>query len=569
MRRIILLLLAVTLIFSLALSANAITSASSVNSTATVSGDGSCQISLTIKLRLEQAVSNLTFPVPKDATAVTLNGQRVRTQVKNDCRLIDLSKKLGSMAGEFTFTVGYELPDVVGTASTGQPQLQLPLLSGFAYPVEHLEFTVTLPGEVTAKPAFSSGYHQAGIEKDLIFRTSGATVSGSSAKALKDHETLTMTVTVPEGMFHQKRFELPDLQALNLFMTISALLAFVVWLVTLRCKPMIISSRPTPPEGGNAGLCSPTLTLEGADLTMLIFSWAQLGYLLIQLDRHNRVKLHKQMDMGNERSEFEQRCFHLLFGKRDVVDTSTRRYADLCLKVAKMNPDVQPYLKPRSGNPRLFRLVSAAMGLFGGAAVGVCMSADSAAPWLWATVLALAGAYSAYRIQAGAYCLFLRSKRSVWESLIHCAAWLVFAFVAGCSSVGIWVCLLQFLFGMMAAYGGRRTDAGWQASRQLLGLRRYLRKADAVQLQKLLENDPDYFHNLAPYALALGVDKVFAKRFGRLQISPCPYLLTATDSSMTASDWCAMMNLAVQSMEAGISRRKHENFYNLLRSFRK
>ena len=30
-----------------------------------------------------------------------------------------------------------------------------------------MEFTVTLPGEITAKPAFSSGYHQANIEKDI------------------------------------------------------------------------------------------------------------------------------------------------------------------------------------------------------------------------------------------------------------------------------------------------------------------------------------------------------------------------------------------------------------------
>jgi hypothetical protein len=121
----------------------------------------------------------------------------------------------------------------------------------------------------------------------------------------------------------------------------------------------------------------------------------------------------------------------------------------------------------------------------------------------------------------------------------------------------------------MAAYGGRRSDAGRQASRQVLGLRRYLHKADRSQLQRLSDNDPDYFHNLAPYALALGVDKPFAKRFGKLQIPPCPYLLTAAGSTMTAADWCALMNLAVQSMESGISRRKYENFYNLLRSFRK
>ena len=36
-------------------------------------------------------------------------------------------------------------------------QLQLPLLSGFGYSVDVLEFSVTLPGNVEALPTFSSG----------------------------------------------------------------------------------------------------------------------------------------------------------------------------------------------------------------------------------------------------------------------------------------------------------------------------------------------------------------------------------------------------------------------------
>ena len=46
------------------------------------------------------------------------------------------------------------------------------------------------------------------------------------------------------------------------------------------------------------------LTFTGADLTMMVFSWAQLGYLVIHLDDNGRVMLHKRMDMGNERSSF-------------------------------------------------------------------------------------------------------------------------------------------------------------------------------------------------------------------------------------------------------------------------
>lgn len=569
MRRVTLFLLVFVTIFSLAVSAGAVTSVSSLNAGADVFSDGSCQISLKITLRLEQPVSDLTFPVPKDAASITLNGQRVRTQVKNEYRLIDLSKNLGSMAGEFTFIVGFSLPDVIGTSDADLPQLQIPLLSGFGYPIEKLDFTVNLPGKVDTKPAFSSGYYQAGIEKSLTYTFQDTVIKGTATKALMDHETLTMTLIVPEGMFHQNRLTLPDLQALSIAMAVCALLAVLYWLLTMRCKPLRITACPTPPEGCTAGEMGSVLTLEGADLSMMVFSWAQLGYLTIQLDRHDRVKLHKQMDMGNERGEFERRCFRLLFGAKAMVDTRSSRYADLCLKVKKMTPSVQSFLHHRSGNPRLFRFAFAAVGLFGGAALGIRLSADSAAPWLWAIVLSLLGAYSAYKIQSGAYRLFLRDKHKLWTAGIFCLIWIVLGYIAGTPGVGILVSASQLLAGLMAAHGGRRTDAGRQICKQALGLRRYLRKADPGSLRRIWENDPDYFFTLAPYALALGVDKTFAHRFGKLPLSPCPYLITGASGQMTAAEWCVLMRRTVDSMESGVAHRRKENLRKLLRSLRK
>jgi uncharacterized protein (TIGR00730 family) len=66
----------------------------------------------------------------------------------------------------------------VVTNDVQQLELQLPILAGFAYPVQALEFTVTMPGPISVKPAFSSGYHQANIEKDLYCTVSGATITG-------------------------------------------------------------------------------------------------------------------------------------------------------------------------------------------------------------------------------------------------------------------------------------------------------------------------------------------------------------------------------------------------------
>lgn len=565
MRRISVFFLTFILVFALIPSVCAASSASMVGTYATVSTDGRCQVNMTVKLHLEQAAANLTYPVPKQASGVTLNGSRARTQTKNDAQLIDLSGALGTMIGDITVTIGYTLNNVISSSDTGLLTLQVPLLSGFSYPVDALEFSVTLPGVPEAKPAFSSGYHQSNIEKDLTYSISGATVSGSAQKALKDHETLVMTLHVSEEMFPQKRMELPDLQVVHIAMGICGLLAFLYWLITLRCAPFRRTIRPIPPEGCTAGeLCS-ALTLEGADLTMMVFTWAQLGYLLIHLDRHDRVTLHKRMDMGNERSSFERRCYQLLFEKRSTVDASGQRYAQLWEKCKKMKPPVQAFLRPRSGSPRLFRAAASMIGLFGGISLGISLSTGAALQWLLVCILAAMGTVSSLSIQHWAYCLFLLNKRSLWAALLQCGGWIILSLLAGTPAVGILVSASQLLAGLMAAYGGRRTDTGRQTCQQVLGLRRYLYSTPQAQLSQLLQKDPDYFYALAPYALALGVDMTFAKRFGKNRLSPCPYLTVGTESRMTAADWAVLMRRAVSAMNANQEQLLSNKLLPLLR----
>lgn len=565
MRRSFSFLLLFILIFATVFSVSA-TSAPSVGAYATVTQDGTCQVNMTVQLHLDQVASNLKFPVPGAATSITLNGRRVRTQLKNSSRLIDLSDVLGDLVGDMTVTVSYALSDVIHTTETDQLQLQLPLLSGFAYPVQALEFSVTLPGEVDVKPAFSSGYHQADIEKDLLFSVSGATVSGSSQKEMKDHETLLMTLIVPEEMFPQTKITLPDLQALNIAMGICAALALLYWLIFLRCAPYRRIHCPTPPEGLTAGQLGAVLTHAGADLTMMILSWAQLGYVLIQLDRQDRVTLHKRMDMGNERSDFERRCFKLLFAKRDTVNASSAGYGALCLRVEKMQPPVAQYFRPHSGNPLFLRAFAAAMGLLGGVSLGITLSAGAALQWFWVIVLALAGGYASWVTHRWTYALYGPDKKPLWAALGCCGGWILLSCISGKYGFGFLMSACQLLFGVMAAFGGRRTEEGRQLCREILGLRRYLHKAGKQEISRICEKAPDYFHSLAPYALALGADEVFARHFGKTRLPESPYLTTGSQNALTAPEWSNLLRRTVFIMRSAQSRHNTNRVLTVIRN---
>lgn len=246
MRRLVLLLLCCVLLCSPVLAAN---EATSVQSQTTVRSDGSCQVTLTVTIRMETAAENLEFPLPGDASGITLNGAPVRALREGDVRMVDLRSVLGGGPWENTLTFRYTLDSAVSMDGEGRAMLEIPILCGFAFPVEQLEFSVILPGEVPFRPAFSSGYHQESIESSMTWSMDGNRLAGSVTEELLDRETLSMTLELPPEL-------VPGVAATdenNPLFFLAALgctvLAFLYWLIFLRSAPLRRVHRTTPPRG--------------------------------------------------------------------------------------------------------------------------------------------------------------------------------------------------------------------------------------------------------------------------------------------------------------------------------
>lgn len=569
MRKLMCVIFTVVTLICISVCASAVTGAEQVNIQATVSADGSAQLTHTVTVHLDQAVDGLSYPIPEQAAGVTLNGSRVAARKDGSVRYINLSRIAGKTAGDYTFTVSYRLSDVIETTEDGLLQLQLPLLSGFAYPVSSLEFSVSMPMEVTLKPAFTSGYHQSSIESMLNFEYSGASIHGTSRKELKDHETLSLLLIVSEEVFPQNIVALPTLDAVVLTMGILAALALIYWLIWLRNFTLRRQIHTTAPAGCTAGQLGSVLSLQGPELPLMVLSWAQLGYVLIHIDRNQQVTLYKRMDMGNERTGFERRCFNAMFSKRDHMDTSSRQWALLCRKLRKNTGNQQAFVHKRSGNPLVFRALCAAVGMLGGVCLGLTLGNGAALQWPLVILFAAGCLICCWYMQAWAYGLFSHNRRGLWLGLSLCALYLILSAIAGLFSQGIWVCLCQLAGGVMAAFGGRRTEAGKQAFVQTFGLRRYLRTLPKSEVDRICEKDPDFYHTMAPWALALGCEKAFAKRFGFAKQPPCPYLTTGMDGHRSAAEWNELMKIAINAMYLREQKLPLEKLMNILYSFTK
>lgn len=563
MRRFLTLLFCLILALGLCIGVSAAdaTRASSVNLFATVSSDGSCEVTSTVTLHVDTPQEELTYPVPLSASNITLNGSPVLTQKTDQARLVDLSKTLGGMSGDFSFTVGYsihsavdpvasESTDTEAEAAAKKLQLELPLLAGFAYPIDQLQFSINLPGMLSQNPSFVSGYHQADIEKDLTYSISGGNIAGRSWTSLKDHETLTMYLVATEEMFPQTRAELPEAEGVTTLIGICAGLALLYWILFLRNFLPIRDFPAVAPEGMGAGQMGTVLMMAGTDLSLMIFSWAQLGYVILRMDRRGRVFVMKRMEMGNERTAFEQACFHKLFSRKDMVDTASMAFQRLCQSVRLQKSAQQLWRGKGTGSIKIFRIIMAAAGLLSGTCFGILLGNMLDYGWFFMLVLSVVGLICSWHIQFWPEGVFLHHRSRIWVAGVLCVLWLALGIAIGQFGLALLAVLLQVAAGFLAAFGGRRSEEGRTAMGQTLRLRRYFKKLSAKQIQQMCHDNPEFFFDMAPYAIALGCDGAFSRRFGKSRLPVCPYIQVSNARGMTAQQWCQLMRNLLDGMTA-------------------
>ena len=558
----------ILLMGTLCLPASAESVASKIDILCTVNSEGDCLVSMNVTLHLDQSYSQLTFPLPANARDITVNQSSANTKKTDSAVQVDISRYTRDYVGDLPLIFSYTIPEAVKVSTDeiklGEERklvLTIPMLCGFELPVQNMSFIINMPSaDLPNPPYFTSIYRQESVGSDLSVNVAQNQIIGSSKTTLNDHDGVTMTMVVPRDMFPTVSTYVREGNPEIVPMLVFAGLALLYWLLFLRTLPLRRSRTSTAPEGITAGELGCRLTLSGGDLTMMVFSWAQLGYLLIHMDGNGRVLLHKRMDMGNERSAYENKIFRSLFGNRRVVDATGVPYARLVRKVAAYVPMERNMYRGNSGNMKIFRGLACGSMVFCGICVAMNMSSVPALYVLMSIVLSLFGAVSGWLIQDIAYRTHLRGKVPVLIGFVCILIWLGLGLLCGQVWIPLCCCLGEFLIGYFAAYGGRRSDLGRHDASQVLGLRQYVKRLPREDISRLLANDPDYFFNMAPYALALGVINPYANAFSRRKLDQCPYLVTRVSGKRTAEDWGHLMADAADMMDAKSRRMQIEKW---------
>ena len=516
-------------------------SVDSVAVTAEVSGNGQAQVSATYQLSFDTTTGQIAIPLPEtQVSKVSVSDFRFSMEETDQGTDVIIKRRDGFL-GTVTFLVRYTVP-YRDDGDEEADAFSLGLLSSrWAKDVGSCSFQVLMPAAFDAEPEIVSGYHSL-----LTQSEAGLTVTetsfGGSVSSLMAYDSLSASMTLPNGYFRVRSSKLPVV-AVNI-LTVVMLLIWLLMIIYWRTKLWFPRSPGLPrlliPEGILP--CQMPMTLDGStcDVTAMLLEWASLGYLALSRSRQGVVLLTRTMEMRSERSAAEQRLFYSIFGNKLRVAATPGRFSRAAaqFRAASRRSLYRVIFDRSGGNPVLIQIPGR---ILLAVAIGHLVS----------QLLPDGGGFLVLAILAGVagffYSIYLHDAVSRYTVLqnydlisVVCFVIMVALFplslLAGALPelfAGLGACLFS---AVVTSVGPRRSKRGIEALSQAQGCRTVYREIAWSRLQYYQSRNTRFFEQQLPRALAMNVHLQFARRFERLPI-PVP-------------DWLDLPSRATRSAEA-------------------
>ena len=526
-----------------------------LNTEVTVNEQGACFVTMTVKVEFSDSPQTFIIPLGSNARDVELAGWSYRTRRLDGVTCLILRSEAG-FAGEQTFVCSYRLPYAVSDSGSGQTfTLKLPEY-GWAYGVSSYRLTLTFPGEVTSAGHWTSGYFNDIFDNYLDIQVEGKTLTAQSNTPMRDAETVTLSLSFPEGTFDLRNQPGKTIAFDRICFYILLVLAVAYWLLRLRNPLSLPKAERTTNMEASAGEAPCQLFAELPDVATLLVHWGNLGYLTIYRSGNGRILLYKQMEMGNERKPSERKLFYDIFRGGSTCDAQSIRFRSVARSSGRAIRSAwnKRLFHRGSGNPLLLRLLGLLAGLMVGLIVFDKLLPANGGRWFFLPLLALLSVGLCALLQRGL--LQLLHRRPLAPMAVAGGALLTLLLLGGfadCGGIMFLNLLLQSFCALGTLFGGRRSPAGRERLNHLLGLRKFLRRADRTELQEMTRYDNQYFYRMLPYADAMGVGRAFASGFGDWRPEPCAWLTDARRQPGTAREFQALYDEILTSIRTGSS----------------
>jgi uncharacterized membrane protein YgcG len=449
--------------------------------------------------------------------------------------------------------------DIGDDRSFSKDELYFNLIgSDFTVPIYAVDFKITMPFPFDEdRLNFTHGSYNSKDNTDVSYSVSNQIIQGSMLKPLGPNEALTIALPLPQGYY--KDAPSPSIwpYLIILFPLIFFPLGLFLWLSKARKIqpiPTVEFYPPTDTSSADVGYLIDG-QLSASDVTSLLVYWANRGYLTIREELRKKtfrqVKVFwftKLREPGNDMREYERDLFSVLFNHGDGKQVSTDQlknkfYSSVLTAKQEIvssyedNDETKIFSPNNTKNKRLLLLL-AFLSLFPFSLLALSRHMYAIGGELIVTGILMAGLFVFFSnafFKSIAEWKHRPRKRRLKETMFMGGFFMVFTgiilFIAFDNGV-----LFGCMFSLIAAIGlvilslkcHRRTDLGKWYEERLIGFKDFIKATELDRIKLLIHENPNYFYDILPYAMALNVTKEWAKGFEHIAIEPPNWYYGAT-----------------------------------------
>lgn len=271
--------------------------------------------------------------------------------------------------------------------------------------------------------------------------------------------------------------------------------------------------------------------INNGDITSMIFYWASKGYLKINFDDENDptfIRIVKALPPDTP--SYEQHLFYGMFGKNDTVKPSQLKnkfYVTVNAVKSEVNAAAGKLYKSSSlGISILFAVLASFVLGITPMLIAVCgfsyiyiFGFVSLIPSLILYAVAESAVYNRLKHKT-------KTKLGLYGALllITAAFAALYCFIIPQQIMSWVVSLLLFvgcsLIVMLATTMVSRTKEYVEKLNMIVGFKNFIQLAEKDKLEAMLEDDPQFYYNILPYAQVLGVSDIWEDKFQEITVQP-------------------------------------------------
>jgi uncharacterized membrane protein YgcG len=457
-------------------------------------------------------------------------------------------------------------------------------------PISNIDFNIEMPKAFDeSKVNFTSGnVGNTTTSNNLDYQINGLEIIGKFNGTLFPGQALTIALPLPEGYFDVEE-ETNIYERIKLFYPVFFILLFALGIfVKLKYGknnelfPTVEFYPPNDLSPAEIGYLY-DYQVDPYDLTSMLVYWASKGYIKIIEKEEKKgiifkkdvshIYLEKVRDLPNTVKSFELTFFNELFdgyAVNNVVDTEilentfyrTINNVQSLLKHSFKNKDRRLYSKKSWLWPFVLIVINIFMlFLFFSYTLlevipydTIMISAFSVGISIFITAIFFTSAKTLSIVKT-------RLPKDRFKVLFSS---ILFA-VLGLVLIGVytWVNALEIYLVVflippvsliyMSPYALKRTNFGDEILAKTLGFKNFIEKAEKDRINRLVDEDPEYFYKILPYAMVLGVTDQWARQFEDIAIDEPSWYVNNTSRRFSTMYFVSHLNRTTESISKNMT----------------